>query len=145
MEFESKSWIDDRVTCSQCSGQDKLGLDFTMALQHIINYNQCNICGYKALAPGPKNQSALSVISQVNQDNLYLFVQLCRINAIALAAEVQLDSILNIHFLPNAVDKRQRCIRTTLGRQKKTTCLSIKLCSNGLKAKKYTIQSMSKR
>lgn len=44
----------------------------------------------------------------------YLFDQHCRIKAIELASRLKLDSILSINFLPNAIYKSERCIRTTL-------------------------------
>ncbi|WP_158768906.1 EAL domain-containing protein [Paraglaciecola sp. L1A13] len=104
----------NKSSCSQCVEHRDLGFDFTMAFQPIVNFRQRNIFGYEALARGLNNESAFSVISQVNQSNLYLFDQLCRIKAIALAAKLELNSILSINFLPNAVYKPQRCIRPTL-------------------------------
>ena len=112
--MEEISELANRSSCNQCSEQQELGFDFTMAFQPIVNFRQRRVFGYEALARGLNNESAYSVISQVNQDNLYLFDQLCRIKAIALAAKLELNSILSINFLPNAVYKPQRCIRTTL-------------------------------
>lgn len=71
------------------------------------------------MARGLNNESAYSVISKVNDDNRYLFDQQCRIKAIALAAKLNIDSILSINFLPNAIYKPERCIRTTLDAAKK--------------------------
>jgi len=85
-----------------------------MAFQPIVNCSSKQIFGYEALVRGLKNESAYSVISKVNDDNRYLFDQLCRVKAIALAASLKLDSILSINFLPNAIYKPERCIRTTL-------------------------------
>jgi len=85
-----------------------------MAFQPIINCKTHQIFGYEALVRGLNNESAYSIISQVNDDNRYLFDQLCRVKAIALAARLKLDSMLSINFLPNAVYKPERCIRTTL-------------------------------
>jgi EAL domain-containing protein (putative c-di-GMP-specific phosphodiesterase class I) len=70
--------------------------------------------GYEALVRCLNNESAYSIISRLNDDNRYLFDQQCRIKAIALASQLKLDSILSINFLPSAVYKPQRCIRTTL-------------------------------
>ncbi|WP_438404999.1 EAL domain-containing protein, partial [Aeromonas hydrophila] len=44
----------------------------------------------------------------------YRFDQLCRIKAIALAARLGMKGMLSINFLPNAVYRPERCIRTTL-------------------------------
>jgi EAL domain-containing protein (putative c-di-GMP-specific phosphodiesterase class I) len=106
--------IYDRFSCNNCADKGKLDFDFTMAFQPIINCKTRSIFGYEALARGLNNESAFSVISQVNDDNRYLFDQLCRVKAIALAAKLKLDTILSINFLPNAIYKPERCIRTTL-------------------------------
>ena len=106
--------IFDRFSCQRCADNDSLDFDFTMAFQPIVNCSSKQIFGYEALVRGLKNESAYSVISKVNDDNRYLFDQLCRVKAIALAASLKLDSILSINFLPNAIYKPERCIRTTL-------------------------------
>ncbi|MDE1210674.1 EAL domain-containing protein [Vibrio aestuarianus] len=85
-----------------------------MAFQPIVNCRTQAIFGYEALVRGLNNESAYSVISQVNDDNRYVFDQQCRIKAIALASKLGIDSILSINFLPNAIYKPERCIRTTL-------------------------------
>ena len=106
--------IYDRFSCSNCADPSLLDFDFTMAFQPIVNCKSRQIFGYEALVRGLNNESAYSVISKVNDDNRYLFDQLCRIKAIALAAKLELDSMLSINFLPKAVYKPERCIRTTL-------------------------------
>lgn len=104
----------DRFSCDKCADNTSLGFDFTMAFQPIINLKTRQIFGYEALVRGLHNESAYSIISRINDDNRYLFDQLCRIKAIALASELKLDSMLSINFLPNAIYKPERCIRTTL-------------------------------
>jgi len=112
--MEEKTIIYDRFSCANCADKSSLDFDFTMAFQPIINCNTKKIYGYEALVRGLNNESAFSVISQVNDDNRYLFDQLCRIKAIALASKLNLESMLSINFLPNAIYKPERCIRTTL-------------------------------
>ncbi|MGO1246540.1 MAG: EAL domain-containing protein [Oceanisphaera sp.] len=104
----------ETALCSQCRHQCALNFDFTMAFQPIINVTTRNIFGYEALVRGINNESAYSIISQVNDDNRYLFDQLCRVKAIALASQLNLSSMLSINFLPNAIYQPERCIRTTL-------------------------------
>lgn len=106
--------IYDRFSCHKCADKGSLDFDFTMAFQPIINCKTRTIFGYEALVRGLNNESAFSVISQVNDDNRYLFDQRCRVKAIALASKLKLDSILSINFLPKAIYKPERCIRTTL-------------------------------
>lgn len=106
--------IYDRFSCGNCADENSLDFDFTMAFQPIINCKSNEIYGYEALVRGLNNESAYSVISKVNDDNRYLFDQLCRVKAISLAAKLKLDSMLSINFLPNAIYKPERCIRTTI-------------------------------
>lgn len=111
--------IHDRFSCNNCSDKGSLDFDFTMAFQPIINCKTQQIFGYEALVRGLNNESAFSIISKVNDDNRYLFDQHCRVKAIALASKLKLDSMLSINFLPNAIYKPERCIRTTLEAAKK--------------------------
>ncbi len=106
--------IYDRFSCDACADTGRLGFDFTMAFQPIINCRSNTIFGYEALARGLNNESAYSIISQVNDDNRYLFDQSCRVKAISLASKLGLDAMLSINFLPNAVYEPERCMRTTL-------------------------------
>ncbi|MGV2871039.1 EAL domain-containing protein [Colwellia sp. E150_009] len=115
----NKLVIYDRFSCDNCADKNSLDFDFTMAFQPIINCKTKQIFGYEALVRGLKNESAYSIISKVNDDNRYLFDQLCRIKAIKLASKLKLESMLSINFLPNAIYKPERCIRTTLEAAKK--------------------------
>ncbi|MXR67928.1 EAL domain-containing protein [Shewanella insulae] len=100
--------------CHQCANNPGLDFDFTMAFQPIVDIAKQKVFGYEALVRGPNNEAAYSVISRVNDDNRYAFDQSCRVKAIALAAKLNLQSILSINFLPNAIYQPERCIRTTL-------------------------------
>lgn len=111
--------IGEILSCVNCEGKECLDFDFTMAFQPIINCHTKTMFGYEALVRGLNNESAYSIISKINDDNRYTFDQACRIKAIALASELGLDSMLSINFLPNAVYKPERCIRTTLEAAKK--------------------------
>ncbi|WP_299267232.1 EAL domain-containing protein [uncultured Psychrosphaera sp.] len=117
--MEKEIIVYDRFSCNKCADQGSLDFDFTMAFQPIINCKTKAIFGYEALVRGLNNESAYSIISKVNDKNRYLFDQLCRVKAIALAAKLKLDSMLSINFLPNAIYKPERCIRTTLEAAKK--------------------------
>lgn len=103
----------ERKPCSQCADELCLDFDFTMAFQPIVNCSDQSIYGYEALVRGLNNESAYSIISRVNNDNRYIFDQLCRVKAIALAAKLDIRSMLSINFLPNAIYQPERCIRTT--------------------------------
>jgi EAL domain-containing protein (putative c-di-GMP-specific phosphodiesterase class I) len=117
--MEENLKVYDRFSCANCADKGSLDFDFTMAFQPIINCQTNQIFGYEALVRGLNNESAFSIISKVNDDNRYLFDQHCRIKAIALASKLKLDSMLSINFLPKAIYKPERCIRTTLDAAKK--------------------------
>ncbi|MEW6991406.1 EAL domain-containing protein [Colwelliaceae bacterium 6441] len=104
----------EKVSCSNCTDKRQIDFDFTMAFQPIIHCQKNTIFGYEALVRGLNNESAYSVISKITAENRYAFDQLCRIKAIELAANLKLESVLSINFLPNAIYKPERCIRTTL-------------------------------
>lgn len=112
--MHEESIVYDRFSCNRCVDKDSLDFDFTMAFQPIVNCQTNQIFGYEALVRGLNNESAYSIISKVNDDNRYLFDQLCRVKAIALAAKLKLQSMLSINFLPKAIYQPERCIRTTL-------------------------------
>jgi EAL domain-containing protein (putative c-di-GMP-specific phosphodiesterase class I) len=114
-----KQAAQDNLPCGQCIERIELGFDFTMAFQPIVNCTERTIFGYEALARGLNNESAHSVIARVNEQNRYGFDQLCRTKAIALAARLGVRSMLSINFLPNAVYRPERCIRTTLDAARK--------------------------
>lgn len=100
--------------CQNCKSNESFPFEFTMAFQPIVDCETREIFGYEALVRGMNNESALSVLSKVNDENRYLFDQQCRVKAIALAAKLGIQCILSINFLPNAIYKPERCIRTTL-------------------------------
>lgn len=109
----------DTIKCRHCANSSPLGFDFTMAFQPIIDGQLKTVVGYEALVRGLNNESAYSVISQVTDQNRYAFDQQCRVKAIQLAAKLELDGLLSINFLPNAVYEPARCLRTTLNAAKK--------------------------
>lgn len=103
-----------RLGCAQCLHGEALDFDFTMAFQPIVNAVKREIFAHEALVRGLNNEPAGDVFRNVNDDNLYRFDQTCRVKAIQLAAELQLPSLLSINFMPRAVYRPERCIRTTL-------------------------------
>ncbi|GAA3946117.1 EAL domain-containing protein [Allohahella marinimesophila] len=102
-----------RFSCRQCLEEADIGFDFTMAFQPLVRYSNRSVIGYEALVRGLENESAWSILQQVNASNRYRFDQLCRIKAIELAARLKLSGTLSINFLPNAVYRPELCIRTT--------------------------------
>lgn len=100
--------------CAECQGDQRLGFEFRLAFQPVVDARDRSIYGYEALVRTPEGGSAADVIAQVTPDLLYRFDQTCRVRAIATAAALGLQSRLFINFFPNAVYQPATCIRLTL-------------------------------
>lgn len=100
--------------CRLCRENEPLAFDFQMVFQPIFNASDKSVFAQEALVRGPEGQGAGWVFSFVNQNNLYQFDQACRIKAIKRAAELNINSMVSINFLPNAVYQPELCIRATL-------------------------------
>ncbi|HER35180.1 MAG: EAL domain-containing protein [Halothiobacillaceae bacterium] len=105
-----------QVTCRNClaDAKNRLGFDFSMAFQPIVDVEAGGVFAYEALVRGPDGEGAGSVLSQVDEHNRYYFDQAARVTAIRLASKLGIDSVLSINFMPNAVYKPQACIRATM-------------------------------
>ncbi|WP_227842449.1 EAL domain-containing protein [Vreelandella zhuhanensis] len=98
--------------CNRC---DKpVPFAFTMAFQPIVDVHQKRIVYYEALVRGLNGESAGSILGQVTDDLMYRFDQACRIKAIELASQLDMQEILSINFMPNAVYEPEACIQATL-------------------------------
>lgn len=102
------------VGCAGCLSSPELNFEFTMAFQPIVDITDGSIFAQEALVRGLNNESAGSILGQVTDESRYRFDQACRVKAIQLAAELNIQSVLSINFLPNAVYQPELCIRTTI-------------------------------
>ena len=103
----------DTPGCKACRNPDELGFDFEYAYQPIVDLDSRTIYAHEALVRGPQGESAYSVLSQVDDGNRYHFDQACRVKAIRGAAELGMQELLSINFLPNAVYRPEACIQST--------------------------------
>ena len=104
----------DVQACVQCRKGQKLDFDLRFAYQPIVDIAERKVIAYEALVRGPNGEGAAHVLRRVTRDNLYLFDQSCRVEAIRGAARVGIRERLSINFLPNAVYHPSTCIRSTL-------------------------------
>ena len=105
------------LSCSACKNGIQPPFPYTMAFQPIVNVATCTAYAYEALVRGAEGESAGSILSQLTRENLYAFDQSCRVNAIQMAADLNLaetGAALSINFMPNAVYNPASCIRLTL-------------------------------
>jgi EAL domain-containing protein (putative c-di-GMP-specific phosphodiesterase class I) len=101
------------MNCGKCNPQD-LGIDFSMAFQPIVAFQETNVWGYESLVRGLNNEPASFILDQVNGSKVHSFDQIIRSRSIRLANKLQFDQILSINFLPNAVYNPENCIQATL-------------------------------
>jgi EAL domain-containing protein (putative c-di-GMP-specific phosphodiesterase class I) len=100
--------------CGSCGTAERLGFQFDYAYQPIVDVLSRSTYAHEALVRGPAGEGALTVLSQVTEQNRYRFDQACRVKAIKTAAQLGMKERLSINFLPNAVYRPEVCIKTTL-------------------------------
>ena len=104
--------------CKNCNDDKSLGFEITMAFQPIVNVVDGKIFAYEALVRGSEGESAGWVLSKINEGNMHVFDQVCRVKAVELASKLGLHHIpdcrLSINFLATAVYQPEKCIRSTL-------------------------------
>jgi len=105
---------EEASACGACGDAAAAVFGFSYAYQPIVDLQRREVWGHEALVRGPEGQSALSVLSQVNDDNRYRFDQACRVKAIKGAARLGIRERVSINFLPNAIYRPEVCIRSTL-------------------------------
>lgn len=108
-----------KLKCDACRSEVALP-PFTMAFQPIVDIDTAGIYAYEALVRPPGGGSAMDVLSQINQQNRYSFDQACRVKAIELASRLEMDAVLSINFLPNAVYQPAACLQKTFEAARRT-------------------------
>jgi EAL domain-containing protein (putative c-di-GMP-specific phosphodiesterase class I) len=84
-----------------------------MAFQPIVDVDSAEVYAYEALVRPTGGGGAADILSQINEQNRYSFDQACRVKAIQLASRLEMDAILSINFLPNAVYQPAACLQKT--------------------------------
>lgn len=75
-----------------------------MAFQPIVDIENANVFAYEALVrPRDARGGAAAVLELITPANRYAFDQACRARAIQLAARLDMQALLSVNFLPNAV------------------------------------------
>lgn len=105
--------------CTACRNDEPFEFEFEYAYQPIVNLSTRSIYAHEALVRGPNGESAASILAKINDGNRYRFDQLCRSKAVEGAARLNMQELLSINFLPNAVYRPEVCIRSTFEAAKK--------------------------
>ena len=107
--------------CTGCREGLELPFQFKMAFQPIVDMTAQRVWGYEALVRGVNGESAISILSQVNDDIRYHFDQASRVMAIETAGALFAgrDLRLSINFMPNAVYEPSACIQKSLAAAKR--------------------------
>ena len=108
----------DESHCEQCACGNGLDFSFSFAFQPIVDAENKTVFAYEALVRGTEGQGAMTVLKKVNSQNQYAFDQICRVKAVKLASRLDMQAMLSINFMPNAVYQAEYCIRTTLAAAK---------------------------
>jgi len=103
-----------QLGCKQCLESNPLDFEITMAFQPIVDLDLGVPFAYEALVRGKGGEGAGQVLSKVTEANRYAFDQTCRVKAVQLASQLNLDCKLSINFMPNAVYRPETCIRATM-------------------------------
>jgi EAL domain-containing protein (putative c-di-GMP-specific phosphodiesterase class I) len=87
---------------------------FSFAFQPIVDTDARRVFAYEALVRGLQNESAGSVFAAVLPDDLHGFDRDLRVRAIELAAQLGLQTMLSLNFLPRALDTTPDAVSSIL-------------------------------
>lgn len=118
MNMNQEQELFDASHCEHCICGAGLDFDFTFAFQPIVDAESRTVIAQEALVRGVNGEGAGFILDKVGKRNMYRFDQACRVKAVKLASELELDSLLSINFMPYAVYEAETCIRTTLAAAK---------------------------
>lgn len=92
-------------------------VDFSMAFQPIVNVREGVVIAYEALARGPEDEPAYTVLDHTLHNNRYSIDQRCREKAIAISSSLgilETKANLCVNFYPKAVYEPKQCLKRTL-------------------------------
>ncbi len=89
-------------------------IDISFAFQPIVDIDSHQVFAFEALVRGPSNQPASSVFAALESSQLHAFDRGARIQAVALAASLGLDTGLSLNFLPQSLETFPDAITSTL-------------------------------
>lgn len=88
--------------------------DVSFAFQPIVDIESRKVFAYEALVRGTSNEPAGAVFASLESAQLHAFDGAARVQAIALAASLGLDTGLSLNFLPQSLEMFPDSISSTL-------------------------------
>jgi EAL domain-containing protein (putative c-di-GMP-specific phosphodiesterase class I) len=101
------------------SGASEREFGVSFAFQPIVDIELQNVFAYEALVRGRSNEPAASVFAALQSSELHVFDRAARVQAIALAASLGLNTGLSLNFLPQALETLPDAISSTIDAARK--------------------------
>jgi EAL domain-containing protein (putative c-di-GMP-specific phosphodiesterase class I) len=90
------------------------GRDYSFAFQPIVDSVAQRVYSYEALIRGPRNEAAPRVLGRIPASRMHQFDEEARQVAIELAAQLEIDCLLNLNFLPRSLEISRSTVESTL-------------------------------
>ena len=88
--------------------------EFSFAFQPIVDAARREIISYEALVRGRHAEPAWRILQSVPPGEMYRFDEVCRLEAIKLAARLNLNVKLNLNFLPRSLLESEKALENTV-------------------------------
>ena len=88
--------------------------DFSYAFQPIVDTIAKRVYSYEALIRGRTNETAARVLSRIPRSRIHQFDEDGRQVAVQMAAQLGIECLLNLNFLPRSLQASGSAVRSTL-------------------------------
>ncbi|CAN7713624.1 MULTISPECIES: EAL domain-containing protein [unclassified Variovorax] len=92
----------------------RIGPDFTIAFQPIVDLEQRDIFAHDALVRGIHGEGAFEVLGKVQARHRFAFHEACRVRSIEMASMLGMRSRLSLNVVPNDIARPAECFHTAI-------------------------------
>jgi len=92
----------------------RIGPDFTIAFQPIVDLEQRDIFAHEALVRGIHGEGAFEVLGKVQARHRFAFHEACRVRSIEMASMLGMRSRLSLNVMPNDIARPAECFHTAI-------------------------------
>ncbi|CAN7761971.1 EAL domain-containing protein [Variovorax sp. LjRoot84] len=92
----------------------RIGPDFTIAFQPIVDLEQRGIFAHEALVRGIHGEGAFEVLGKVQARHRFAFHEACRVRSIEMASMLGMQSRLSLNVTPNDIARPAQCFHTAI-------------------------------